>query len=356
MVSGCLRLAALGCAIFFVPLAGCGGGGGGGAAVVPPAPTPTPGPRGPDLSEVGRYAFIPEFNRGAIAVYDLRTSTLTTEIAVGGAPTAVAVSRLQPYLFVVDFGRSSIVRVDLRDVGQPPVLGPGGVNVWDAKYAPDGAHVYFTESQGVGYDVVDPNTLAKRRVSLDSQRSGEIAPSPRAIAFDAVNPSIMYLTDIVSEFMGIDTTRDVIASYWFPPGITGNQSEVRALPGGGAVLGTGLGIVTVVGGSVGKEIATVGQAAYITALVVSPDGVNAYAAPLFSTVLSVINLKTGTRTGTIPVNDPEGIDISPDGSRLVVLDGTDDAIVEVDRATSTVVRTTQLAKGAHPRAYGSFIR
>jgi|GEM_PF-3764241 len=346
--------AVLACALSAVSLAGCGGGGGGGSAAVVPVPSPTPNRPGADFSEVGRYAFVPEFNHGRVAVYDLRLGSIATEIVIPGAPTAVAVSRFQPYLFVADFGSSSLWRVDLRDVTRPADLGPGGVNLWDAKYAPDGSHVYFTESQGVGYDVVDPSTMSKRRVNLDGQTSGEIAPSPRAIAFDAVAANTLYLTDIDEEFMQIDTTRDVIAAYAFTGFAQGYQTEVRALPGGGAIFGCGTSICTYAHGALQQRIVIPGNS-YSSALAVAPDGSAAYAANIFSHLVAV-NLTTGTTTGSSTVNDPEGVDLTPDGSRLIVLDAADSTIVELDRATLAVVRTTQLAAGARPRAYGGFVR
>jgi DNA-binding beta-propeller fold protein YncE len=340
-----------------VSLAGCGGGGSTGAGGGPvPVPMPSPTHAAVDVSEVGRYAFVPEFNRGAVAVYDLRSGSVTTEIAIAGAPTAVAVSRFQPYLFAVDFARTSIWKVDLRDVSQGAILGPGGVNVWDAKYAPDGAHVYFTESQGVGYDVVDPVTMSKRRVNLDNQKAGEIAPSPRAIAFDTIAPNAMYLTDIDEEFMQIDTSRDVIASYAFTPYAQQYQTEVRALPGGGAIFGCRVALCRYVNGALQPAINIPGGNSYVVALAVAPDGNTAYAANIGSSAITAVDLKTGATTGTVAVNDPQGIDVTPDGSRLLVLDATDATIVEVDRASLSIVRTTQLPTGAHPRAYGGFVR
>ncbi len=223
-------------------LSACGGGGGGGSALTPPTvvTSPSPSPRaGRDLSEWA--------GTGSSPSSTARPSRCTTSPPVRSRTrfrcprsqaTAVAVSKTQPYLFYADSRRTRIFRIDLRDVTIPAVAGPGGVNLWDVKYSPDGSKLYFTESQGVAYDVVDPVTMAARKVSLEGQSSIVADPGPKGIAFDGSAPATMYLTDIGQDLLTVDTARDALTSVMPFSFASQTMGEIRARAGlGGVVLG-----------------------------------------------------------------------------------------------------------------------
>jgi YVTN family beta-propeller protein len=77
---------------------------------------------------------------------------------------------------------------------------------------------------------------------------------------------------------------------------------------------------------------------------------------LFSVdAVSVIDTASEVQTTTIPVGDgPEGLDVTPDGSRLYVNNVLSDTISIVDTVTNGVIATVPVL-GEGPMSYGDFI-
>ncbi len=81
-------------------------------------------------------------------------------------------------------------------------------------------------------------------------------------------------------------------------------------------------------------------------VVISPDSQTAYLTVPSQNQVAVLNLKTGTFG--IPINvgsQPEGIDITPDGTTLYVCDSGGQAISVVDIATASVTKTITFPGG-----------
>jgi YVTN family beta-propeller protein len=86
------------------------------------------------------------------------------------------------------------------------------------------------------------------------------------------------------------------------------------------------------------ESETVGNQPFGVA--VTPDGSKVYVANEVSASVSVIDTATNTVVGTIPVgNFPIGVAVIPDGSKVYVTDG---ASASVSRAASIAIETGRM--------------
>ncbi|MFC5881829.1 beta-propeller fold lactonase family protein, partial [Streptomyces virginiae] len=81
---------------------------------------------------------------------------------------------------------------------------------------------------------------------------------------------------------------------------------------------------------------------------VSPDGTRAYVTNYGADTVSVINTATNTVVATVPVGDaPQGVAVSRDGTRAYVINAGDDTVSVINTATNTVVATVPV--GDAPR-------
>jgi YVTN family beta-propeller protein len=84
-------------------------------------------------------------------------------------------------------------------------------------------------------------------------------------------------------------------------------------------------------------------------IAISPDGQTAYAAsqPQDAPSLVIIDIASGTRTGSVPLDHtPRALSFSPDGQQLVFTQAGVDSLQVLDRATNQI--ETQIPTGASP--------
>jgi YVTN family beta-propeller protein len=87
---------------------------------------------------------------------------------------------------------------------------------------------------------------------------------------------------------------------------------------------------------------------------VSPNGSKVYVAN-YSGNVSVIDAATNTVSTTIPVGaNPNGVAVSPDGSKVYVTNVDSNNVSVIDAATNAV--STTILVGSGPIAYGLFIQ
>jgi YVTN family beta-propeller protein len=89
---------------------------------------------------------------------------------------------------------------------------------------------------------------------------------------------------------------------------------------------------------------------------VSPDGSKVYVVNEGSGSVSVIDTATNTVT-TIPVGQsPKGVAVTPDGSKVYVVNEGSSSVSVIDTATNTVIPTgTSLTGLDRPVSFGAFI-
>jgi len=88
---------------------------------------------------------------------------------------------------------------------------------------------------------------------------------------------------------------------------------------------------------------------------VSPGGSKVYVTNASSNTVSVIDAATNTVSATIPVGvTPIGVAITPDGRKAYVANVSSSTVSVIDTATNTVI--TKIAVGSQPIAFGVFIQ
>jgi YVTN family beta-propeller protein len=101
-------------------------------------------------------------------------------------------------------------------------------------------------------------------------------------------------------------------------------------------------------------VATVPVGNFPNGIAVTPDGSKAYVANRNSDNVSVINTATNTVVATVPVgNFPNGIAVTPDGSKVYVANRNSDNVSVINTATNTVVATVMVGDEPYGLAIGT---
>ncbi len=120
------------------------------------------------------------------------------------------------------------------------------------------------------------------------------------------------------------------------------------------VANSGSGTVSVIDTATDAVVATVTVGTSPDGVAVSPDGSRVYVANLGSGTVSVIDTATDTVAGTVNVGTfPVGVAVSPDGSQVYVADDVGNTVSVIDTATDTVAAT--VAVGTSPLSLGAFV-
>lgn len=84
---------------------------------------------------------------------------------------------------------------------------------------------------------------------------------------------------------------------------------------------------------------------------ISPDGSRLYVANEDAALVSVVDVKTGAVVATVKVGEePEGVTVRPDGKVVYVTSEEDGAVFAIDTSTNAVVK--RIAVGHRPRSIG----
>lgn len=289
-------------------------------------------------------AFITDQSAGAVSVLDLSMKTLVATIAVGGKPAGIAM-------------------------------------------APDGKSAYVTSPEGPYVSVID---TAARRVL----RKIPVGRDPLGIAIDPAG-NFIYVADFDAPHLyKVDVRTGQIVG----------DAQVGTSPCGVAVTPDGREIVvadrdedqiSILDAASFKRVAVVKTGLHPFGVTIDADGRRAYTANVKSNDVSIIDLaarkvigtvKTGLRPyvvalnktygfvtdeygGSVSVFDlaslkplkkinvgdyPEGIEFSPDGKTLYVVNWFSNEVWAINSTTFKV--TAKMTVGDGPRAFGTFIR
>lgn len=287
-------------------------------------------------------AYVANFSVNTVSVIDTASNNVTATIPVGRFPVGVAVAPDGKLVYVANFGGGSISVIDTSTNTVTNTFDLG-FRAFPSMLAitPDGNNLY----------VVDQGRLT---VSVVSTATGSVLatiPVNDASAV-AITPdgSRVYVQGVTSSFSPVDVidtvTNTVIASIPVP-GIV--SFGIADTPNGRNIYVTGgfTANVSVISTSTNTVTATIPDPGRPEGIAISPDGSRAYVTNLESAAgngnqVNVIDTTTNTVVGSITVGTtPEALAVTPDGAFVYVKNAGDGTVSAIDTSTNTVVAVVQ---------------
>ncbi len=308
----------------------------------------------PVVALAAPFAYITNQLDDNVSVIDTATNTVTTTIAVGDFPDAVAVNPAGTRVYVTNRGDNtvSVVNTTTNTTVATVTVGldPRGVVV-----NPAGTRVYVANNSGNTVSVIDTgsNTVVA---------TVPVGSFPWGIAINAAGTRVYvanYGDDTVSI---IDTATDTVVGVPLvvgngPLGVAVNPAGTRLYVANSLenVNPANEGTVSVIDTGSNTTIATVTVGEDPYGIAVSPNGTRVYVSNCCSQSVSVLETTGNTVVATVTVgNNPAGISINQAGTRVYVANGGDNTVSIIDTATNTVVGTP-VAVGGQPQGFGNFV-
>jgi YVTN family beta-propeller protein/autotransporter-associated beta strand protein len=260
-------------------------------------------------AQEGLYVYASNLFSNDVSVYrtnaDGTLTDVTTIDSVGTAPAGVAIRGDQAFMYVSGTNDDSLHVVDTRTnaVVQSIPTGTNGLNdPRDLAVSPDGKRLYVPNNGG-NVDSVSVFTIDTLSGQLTAAGTIAVGRDPRAVVFSP------------------DGTRAYVV----------NQDSSGGGVGSVSVIDVATSTVT--------PIATGGQ---LFDGAISPDGSRVYVSNVNNGgEVFVIDTATNTRVATIAVtNNPRGVAVNGDGTKLYVVQSNNHSVSVVDVATETIVATT----------------
>lgn len=311
------------------------------------------------------FAYVTNSGDDTVSVIDTDTNILIATVPVGQSPFSVAVDPRGIRVYVTNMGDRTVSVIDAtRNVVEATVKAGGfGVAVNPAGTS---AYAVGTGADGVVVSVIDTATnVVTTTIPIGPTGPGdnvlELAVAPDgtvAYLFTTLNteqyPCLIDRLGCRLVFNAIDlTTNTPSVSRPLLEQIGGSPRGLTVDPSGTHLY---LAHDTPSGGALSIFVA---QSPTLSSSVplIGPVGVAQRGNRLYATSLdglSVIDLVTNTIVASIGArNSLAGVAVTPDGKRVYVANGADNAVWAVDTATNTVVETIPVGRG--PVAFGQFI-
>lgn len=266
------------------------------------------GPWGVDVSSSG-VVYATQLFSNQVAVSNVSAQTISAEVAVGTAPTAVAFSPDGRTAYVTNQLDGAVGVIDVASGVQTATIPLPGANPFAVVASPDGTQIFISSNQTSVY-VADAHTLA----IVDAIPVGD-APNAFALSPDGKD-------FFVSSFVGGTVTEFNIATHAVvrtyaaggtPQGLTTNKKGTELY-----VVNEG-GYVTLFSVSTGAVLATLPLTAGGFGAAVTPDDNHLYIAEPNGGVVQVVNLQNRQMKSTINVGgQPRRIAFSSQGKVGVV--------------------------------------
>jgi len=292
-------------------------------------------PWGVAVSPDGRKVYVTNIYSGTVSVIDTRTNTAVATFPAGRYPLGVAVSPDGARLYVAnDNSAASTITVINAETGATiaaiPTGNGNGNSTAGVTVSPDGKKVYAV-NLSTGEDTVSVINAATNAVVATISTPGKWNAYQAAFSPDGTK-AYLSQTQISSTAAPVLTVIDVATSTVVDTIVLGN-------PGGTLVDAT-------------------------DGVVVSPDGKRVYVVNdllasgqsfIYSQV-SVIDTATDAIVAAIPINAnaSAGISITPDGTKLYVINTFANSVTVVD--TRTNATTAVIPVGSFPISAGNFIQ
>ncbi len=245
----------------------------------------SPAPTGP-------FAYVANMNSNTVSGINIPTSSVTTTIPVGSAPTGVAVSPDQTQIYVTNNHGNNVSVISAAN-GSVVATIPVQSSPLGVAFTPDGTAAYVVNSASNNVSVI--NTSSQTVVATVPVQS---SPVGVAMAFTS-SETFAYVTNEASDSVS------VIA-------VGSSPSVVQTIPVGAAP----------------RWVA------------VTPNSSLAYVSNSGSGTISVISVASNTVTATIPVGtSPFGAAFTPDNNFAYVANSGSNTVSVIDTASANVVAT-----------------
>jgi YVTN family beta-propeller protein len=232
-------------------------------------------------------------NQRGIAIIDATTDKLIKTVALPASPESIAFTPDGGCAYLADSFTNTVSVVDVRSMTllkQIPVA-RYHYQKWVA-VSPDGRTAYVTDSYDDTLSIIDTRTLeVTRTIGLGDGGPWEVVIAPDGGRGYVTN----FKTDAVSVFNPAD----------------------------------------------GSVVSSIGTGDYPRFAAITPDSRYVYVSNNSGNTVSVIDVAQGAVTATIPVDSPDAVTISSDGTRVYVVSDRlhSNAIAVIDTRTNSVVRT-----------------
>ena len=288
-------------------------------------------PAGLGVSPDGGLAYVVDRDAGAVVLVDTATGGVTDSIEVGAGAGVLAVSSDGAYAYVT-FGSNSVAVVDL---GEKTVIdtievgfAPTAVVVSaDGAFAYVGDVVFVEEFEATlgSVSVIDTESRAVVGTFTLGQDvlSRALALSPDGAQVYVVSSLGVSVIDVASgEMTGIP--------------VDPSPRRVVVSPDGAHAYVTHEGLVSVIDTATRTVVDVVGVGHDPAGITVSPDSTRVYVVNAFDGTISVIDADTNTVIGTLDAGHAPGrIALSPDGARAYVTNTATDTITILDTTNIT---------------------
>jgi YVTN family beta-propeller protein len=304
-------------------------------------------------ARAGVHAYVPGTGGSVVSRIDL-ASNEALPITVGDVPIGVGASADGSRVVVSNSASGSVSIIDGVTgavVATVPVGGsPAGVGV-----TRDGAKAYVADQGTGGVTVVD----VVGGVVLDTLPVQGFAS---AVAMSPSGHRAYVTTSLTAGTMAvIDTTTDVVVADVLVS-VVSPTAGVVASPDGTRVyvgLDSALAVVDATTNLLLDDVSFPCDAGCgsLADLTITPDGSRVYGGLQYDSSVVAVDPATLAFTkipSSSPFSSPMGVDVSPDGATLYVINGGSGTIDLIDVASSTI-RATLIALVPFPAALGEFI-
>jgi YVTN family beta-propeller protein len=315
---------------------------------------------------LAQNAYITNHASGTVSVIDTTSDMVTTTINVGGFPYGVAVSPDGQKVYVTTSDGGSVQVIDTATNA-----GTAGIAVRGVAYgiaaSPDGSKLYVVNEDSGIMSVIDTATNAVTTTI-------NVGGFPQGVAVSPDGSKIYVTLTSGSTVEVFNAATNALTAIVL---VSENPQGLAVTPDGSKVYVANLGDnnVSVIDTTTNAVIARIditlpsdGELPVVEphGVAVSPDGTKVYVTisggiafsngvELRLDRVAVIDTATNTVIATTPVGSfPVGVSVTPDGRKVYVANSGDNNVSVIDTARNTV--TTTIPVGGSPIAFGVFIQ